>query len=79
MTAAPYDFAPGCSARLRDALERKRVQHYTELLNSAPEPTATPRTDADSPAGALSTPGGASLDDWQEGCGGDAILDRQVP
>lgn len=29
--------------------------------NSAPEPTATSRTDADSPAGALSTPGGATL------------------
>lgn len=76
-------------------------------LNSAPPPTSIPEDGADSPAGTLSTSGGASPDlqqreysrhirpaathpvtchcDWctenqtDEGMGGDAILDRNVP
>lgn len=96
---AIYDETAAQSALLKDIITS---------LNSAPPPTSDPETGADSPAGALSTPGGApstgTIDpfgniraaakhpqgcdcdwcanetiDWNEGMGGDAILDRNVP
>lgn len=110
--------------------QSKLLKEILTSLNSAPPPTSIPEDGADSPAGALSTPGGASPDlrqreycrknhpvdcdcDWcfygetkgtsadtssktathpvtchcewctenqtDEGMGGDAILDRNVP